>query len=190
MSHPHERAIAPQQFQRTTSIDFPAASRIAAVYPHPDLADAWAIRLPPDATADPERLASHLFATSPTWVAVLMRIRDAIVMAFGLKTSWSLLSANTPSTTPRIGLFRIYSRHPDEIVLGEDDRHLDFRLSVLRTVAASASGASLVVATTVQCHNLLGRTYIGIVAPFHRVIVRATLRRAARRGWPADDAAC
>jgi hypothetical protein len=32
----------------------------------------------------------------------------------------------------------------------------------------------------VHCHNRLGRTYLAVIAPFHRVIVRATLERAVR----------
>jgi hypothetical protein len=35
--------------------------------------------------------------------------------------------------------------------------------------------------TVVHCHNWLGRTYLAVISPFHRAIVRATLRRTARR---------
>jgi Protein of unknown function (DUF2867) len=41
-----------------------------------------------------------------------------------------------------------------------------------------------VVSTVVHCHNRLGRTYITLIAPFHRRVVEAGLRRAARLGWP------
>jgi hypothetical protein len=40
----------------------------------------------------------------------------------------------------------------------------------------------------VQCHNLLGRVYLLVIAPFHRMVVRSTLHRAARAGWPRKDA--
>jgi hypothetical protein len=36
----------------------------------------------------------------------------------------------------------------------------------------------------VHCHNRLGRIYITLIAPFHRLVVEASLRRAARLGWP------
>ena len=36
----------------------------------------------------------------------------------------------------------------------------------------------------VHCHNLLGRVYILVIAPFHGQVVKASLRRAARVGWP------
>lgn len=35
-----------------------------------------------------------------------------------------------------------------------------------------------------QCHNLLGRSYLLLIAPFHRAVVKTALRRAARIGWP------
>jgi hypothetical protein len=36
----------------------------------------------------------------------------------------------------------------------------------------------------VHCHNRLGRFYIFVIAPFHRLVVKASLRRAAALGWP------
>ena len=83
-----------------------------------------------------------------------------------------------------MGIFRIYETRPHEIVLGEDDKHLDFRLSVLHEVLPAVGAAQVVLSTVVHCHNRLGRLYILLIAPFHRTIVKATLRRAARSGWP------
>jgi len=37
----------------------------------------------------------------------------------------------------------------------------------------------------VHCHNRLGRLYILVIAPFHRLVVQASLRRAAQIGWPS-----
>jgi hypothetical protein len=45
----------------------------------------------------------------------------------------------------------------------------------------------LTLSTVVHCHNALGRTYIRVIAPFHRLIVKSCLRRAARTGWPSDS---
>lgn len=170
---------------RTQSVAVPATSHVRNQYAMPDLADAYRIRLPENASADPERLANHLFDQSPRWVGMLMRVRDALVSVFGLKTASSLRSSATQPVVQRIGIFRIYSRHANEIILGEDDRHLDFRLSVMHDAAATGEGSFVTVATTVECHNRLGRTYLAVIAPFHRAVVRGTLRQAARTGWPA-----
>jgi hypothetical protein len=168
-------------------VALPAESRVARAYATTDMADAYAIRLPSNAITDPELLARFLFSQQAPWIAGLMRIRDTLVAGFGLKTSGQLKSSSAGSRSDkRISIFKIYETNENEIVLGEDDKHLNFRVSVLhqtRTVSAE-SAPYLVVSTVVHCHNLLGRTYILLIAPFHRLIVQSNMRRAARAGWP------
>jgi hypothetical protein len=168
---------------RVTSVPLPADSCIVDIYPTTDLADAYAVTLPRDASDDPEQLARFVFGAQPRWAAGLMRVRDAIVSVFGLKTARQLQAVDAQAQQERVGLFRIYRREPAEILLGEDDSHLDFRLSVRCSQDASQS-RQLTVSTVVQCRNRLGRVYIFLIAPFHRLIVRAALRQAARAGWP------
>jgi hypothetical protein len=78
-----------------------------------------------------------------------------------------------------IGFFPVLSKSAGELVMGEDDRHLDFRLAVLLR-AGAAGDRELVVVTVVHCHNWLGRTYLKVIAPFHRLIALASLEQAAR----------
>ena len=76
----------------------------------------------------------------------------------------------------RIDFFPVLACSANEIILGADDRHLDFRLSLLRRPAAQ--GMPVLIATTVvHCHNRLGRWYLAAIMPFHRLIVRSSLRR-------------
>jgi hypothetical protein len=119
-----------------------------------------------------------------------MTVRDALVAGFGLKTAKHLTSLGAEERKGRVGIFKIYSRSEAEIVLGEDDKHLDFRLSVLCANQAALPGKRrLVLSTVVHCHNRLGRAYILLIAPFHRLVVRSSLRRAASIGWPQATAA-
>lgn len=173
------------------SVPLPPGCRATRCYTRTELADAYAIGLPDDAIADPEQLARFIFAHQPAWIAALMRVRDALVVGFGLKTAGALKGAPAHDRAPRISIFRIYETHADEILLGEDDKHLDFRVSVLHRPrgAAAPGGRQLVVSTVVHCHNRLGRAYIALIAPFHRQVVRACLRRAARIGWPVQGQA-
>jgi hypothetical protein len=175
----HEEAVLP--------VSLPSTSRVTRFYASTDLADAYAIRLPPGSSTDPETLARFIFAQQPRWVGRLMGLRDLLVASFGLKTAAQLQNPAAAGQHPRVGIFRIYETRPHEIVLGEDDKHLDFRLSVLHeTLPAAGDGRAgqVVVSTVVHCHNRLGRAYILLIAPFHRAIVQAVLRRAARNGWP------
>ncbi|HEY0660116.1 MAG TPA: DUF2867 domain-containing protein [Lysobacter sp.] len=148
-----------------------------------NLADAYSIDLPSGASNNPEVLARFIFSQLPSWMIGLMKVRDALVAGFGLKTAKQLQSIDAGEN--RVGLFKIYGRRQTEIILGEDDKHLDFRLSVLCADALSPLGQRrLVLSTVVRCHNRLGRMYIFLIAPFHRLVVRSSLSHAARMGWP------
>ena len=168
------------------SVPLPQESRIIAVYDHMNLADAYAIDLPPGTARNPEALARFVFSNQPRWISVLMEIRDTLVVGFGLKTARSLKSASAGGS--RIGIFKVYESNSVEVIMGEDDRHLNFRASALYQPQAesNANRPRLVFSTVVHCHNALGRIYIGLIAPFHRLVVQSCLRRAARVGWPGE----
>ena len=70
------------------------------------------------------------------------------------------------------------SEAPERVVLGLDDRHLDFRLIV--DVVPLAQRRQVTLTTVVRTHNAFGRAYLATILPFHRVIVRTMLRRAAK----------
>jgi len=173
------------------SVELPPGSRIASIYGATHLADAYAVTLPRGSVRDPEALARFLFAQQPAWVGRLMGLRDMLVAGLGLKTARQLGSLQSDGHDRRIGIFRIYATTTHEIMLGEDDKHLDFRVSVM--VRPDSTGpteaAELVVATVVHCHNRLGRIYIRLIAPFHRQVVKAGLRQASRAGWPTEAGA-
>ena len=168
-----------------TPVALPVESGVSQLYKVMSLADAYAIQLPKGTTTNPELLARFIFSQQSPWISGLMKVRDALVAGFGLKTSGQLMKADSLAKTNRIGIFKVYSTSAHEIILGEDDKHLDFRLSLLYQVQPSALiSPQLILSTVVHCHNLLGRTYIFIIAPFHRLIVQSMLRRASRIGWP------
>jgi hypothetical protein len=174
----------PSEFTLVKPVALPAQSAIATAYESTSLADAFAIQLPFGTSGDPVLLCRFLISQQPSWIGWLTSIRDAIVGCFGLKTAKHLATLSGEAND-RIGIFKVYGKSETEIVLGEDDKHLDFRLSVLRTPDLSpALGGQLTFSTVVHCHNLLGRVYIGVIAPFHREVVKASLRRAAHIGWP------
>lgn len=90
---------------------------------------------------------------------------------FGVKATGDLVADDY------IAFFPVLSRSTDEIVLGADDSHLDFRASVL----LRRSDNRLAVTTAVRCHNLLGRLYLAAILPFHVLIAIDVLRRLRRR---------
>jgi hypothetical protein len=110
----------------------------------------------------------------------LLGVRDIAVWPFGLKRTIDLKVAKDD----RLSIFRVFERHKDEIILGEDDTHLDFRVSVLVQPASEDRSQRLIITTLVFYNRLLGRAYLGLIAPFHRLVVRASLDRAQKLGWP------
>ena len=168
-----------------TEVLIPDDSAIRFIYQSVDLSDAYSIDLPPGTSTDPEQLARHVFAHQAFWVSGLMTVRDLAVSGFGLKTIKRLKSLNPEAAKDRVGIFKIYSKRHHEIILGEDDKHLDFRLSVYLVAQGETTiGNRLVLSTVVHCHNLLGHAYIVAIEQFHRLIVKSSLRRAAIAGWP------
>lgn len=176
--------MSTQQY-RVTPVSLPPESAVTRAYASTNLADAYSIELPPGTSTNPELLARFIFSHQAPWVGTLMAVRDAVVGRVGLKTARQLTLLDAQSKTGRLGIFKIYGTSPTEVVFGEDDKHLDFRLSVLCSSQPLSGGKRhLTLSTVVHCHNRLGRLYILVIAPFHRLVVQSSLRRAARIGWP------
>ena len=159
------------------AVPVPSDSVLAPIYVGADLLDAFAIHLPAGASDDLEVLARALFERQAGWIRALTWVRDAVMATVGVKSSRAIGAAAARGSV--IGYFPLLSKSAAELVVGEDDRHLDFRVAILLRTGA-AGGRELVVVTVVHCHNLLGRTYLAVIAPFHRTILRANLERAVR----------
>ena len=123
-------------------------------------------------------LARAGFERPAGWIRALTRIRDVVMATVGVKSSRAIGLA-AAARGPVIGYFPLLSKSATELVVGEDDRHLDFRVTI-QLRADAANGRELVVGTVVHCHSRLGRIYLATIAPFHRAIARANLEQAAR----------
>ena len=137
-----------------------------AALPGANWADRWTTTFRGQAMTA-SQVAEVLFASTPRWIRRLMELRNTIVGVFGLKGAGTLTGAT--------GGFPVVSEGPGQIVLGFDDRHLDFRIVI--DVAGNDPGRQVLATTLVKTNNLLGRVYLTIIMPFHRIIVPAMLRR-------------
>ena len=134
--------------------------------------DAYSIMIE-GAALDARQAAEKMLARAPRWIGALLALRNFLVAPFGLKTS----APDEPGARDTIGIFPVVDQTPYRLVAGLYDKHLDFRLVV---DVASAGHTQRVTATTlVLTHNLLGRTYLAIIRPFHRLVVPAMLRQVA-----------
>jgi hypothetical protein len=117
--------------------------------------------------------AERMFARGPRWIEALLALRNTLVAPFGLKKS----GAGEPAPGGMIGIFPVLSETPERLVAGFNDHHLDFRVVV--DVAAAKAGQQVTTTTLVLTHNLLGRAYLAVILPFHRLVARAMLRQIA-----------
>jgi hypothetical protein len=152
----------------------PAESAIHGWYAGAFLLDSYAIAAADDG-ASMRSIAQRALGSPPGWFTALMAIRDGVMGPLGVRTSADLRGAR--SDRARIDFFPVLAESADELVLGEDDNHLDFRLSLLRR--RGPNGAMLIATTVVHTHNRLGRAYICAIRPFHVLVVHATLARIA-----------
>jgi Protein of unknown function (DUF2867) len=116
---------------------------------------------------------------TPAWVEALMRVRNLIVQAFGLKNLGAMAHVQNGPVQPgqRLGLFEVSSISPVELVLQDNDRHLTVQLS-LQKRTHTATHDAITLSTVVHTHNTLGRAYMLVVGPAHKLIVPAVLRQA------------
>ncbi len=151
-----------------------------------------------DNSLDSTRVGKAFFTSSPQWVGALFALRNRIVALFGLKTSGSstnrqeLLNRFTCQKGERLGLFKVFDKTEQEVILGEDDKHLDFRISLFLDQTPGGTGVkTLTISTTVTFHNAWGRLYFVPVRPLHKQIVPAMLKaiiRELEKPAPADAA--
>jgi hypothetical protein len=117
---------------------------------------------------------------SPWWLDALFTVRDFIVKWFGIRTR----DDHKPSDET-LGLFPILAKTDSEVTLGEDDRHLNFRV-LLKVVCVSNGLYDVSFKTLVQFNNNFGRLYFLPVKPLHKIIVPDILRRVVA-GLPKSE---
>lgn len=170
---------------RTLAITPPLESGIRDWYEGADLLDSYAVALPAHAPDDARVLARLALERPPAGFRLLMGMRDAVMNVVGVKTSADIRAE--ADGRDRIDFFPVVASSAAEVVLGEDDRHLDFRTAM--TLVHERDRRLLVSTTSVRCHNRLGRLYLTVIRPFHIVIVRHGLERLARRLQDSDGSA-
>jgi hypothetical protein len=122
-----------------------------------------------------------IFGHTPLTMKLLLIVRNAIVGIFGLKGPTAAEVMHTVIKRPsavgdNIGRWRVFFIGEDEIIAGDNDKHLDFRVSVLRVRGGRA--ADVVVTTICDVHNFFGKFYLFFIVPYHRHAVRTLMSNA------------
>ena len=148
-----------------TAIDLPDASALHARREARDFLDCYSV-----ASDMPVRQAAEVITDFPGWARFLLIIRRMVTAPFGLDN-------DGPDVADKIGLFPVESETSSEVIAGFDDKHLNFRVSVL------SHDGQISLATWVAPHNIGGRIYLATIMPFHIAISRNALSRVAAASY-------
>lgn len=126
-----------------------------------------------------------IFGHHPPWMKAALVVRNQIASWCGLDapTAAEIMKPDTRSSYAvggKIGVWPIFHLTDAELIAGRNNKHLDFRLSVLRQ--GDGAAASVTVSTVCVVHNLAGKIYLFFIVPFHKWGVRRLLSNAVRSG--------
>lgn len=125
------------------------------------------------------------FSSGPKWMDRLFILRNRIVKVLGLKTSGDLkdrdeqLNRFKCESGEQLGLFKVFEKNDKEVIIGEDDKHLNFRVSLLLHNTSELQ-KELIITTIVQFNNRFGRFYFAVIKPFHTAVVRSMVKGIIR----------
>ncbi|MDR1385686.1 MAG: DUF2867 domain-containing protein [Planctomycetaceae bacterium] len=140
----------------------PENSTIFTGFETTDYCDSYRITKLTDDTATQVMLQ---FFKLPKWANGLLSLRNLITKPFGLKTEWGTV-------------FPIIDQNGNEVLMGVDDKHLNFRVSVL----IDRERSHICITTAVHYNNRWGKMYFLIIKPFHRIIVHSMIKRLLIQG--------
>lgn len=123
---------------------------------------------------------SEAFSKSKSkWISNLMALRDKIVKPFGLKTSKNETDKKSQNFEfekgKQFGIFKVFYKTENEVILGENDKHLDFRISIFLDILTETK-KELTISSIVKFNNWFGKLYFMIIKPFHNIIVPKMLK--------------
>ena len=119
----------------------------------------------------------HLSKT-PAWINFLMSLRNKLVSKLGLKDLGDLRVSDKMSQEyqigDKVGIFTLLSVNDNEVILVDNDKHLEVKISLFKD---NSCGESIVISAVVHTHNIYGKIYMLFVTPVHKLIVPYMLAR-------------
>ncbi|BDS13120.1 DUF2867 domain-containing protein [Aureispira anguillae] len=132
---------------------------------------------------EPKDLMIAFFKAFPKSFLILLHTREFIAKRLKLKTApesdkksrMEKLHAFQGNIGERVAIFEVLDKTEIELLTGQKDTHLDFKLSF---ISYKTNGITyLELATTVILNNRLGKAYFFIVKPFHKFYLKIILKR-------------
>ncbi len=170
---------------KTRACPFPEESALNTSFAvSADHVDAFTAPLSDPGRSLPE-IFHGIFAHRPYWLRAIFATRNMAAKACGLATT-PLAETLRPSVTlqPKVGGtlggWNVYTLDADELVVGRDNPHMDFRVSISK--AGQGPSRSVIVATVCKTKNSFGKLYLAAILPFHERGLRLLIDNAVTAG--------
>ena len=126
-----------------------------------DYFDSYSIKKESNCSVDE---ITTIILSLPNWIKILLKIRHyLLVKPFGLSSG--------KNEVP------ILYRNENEIVIGENDKHLYYRVSVYKK---SGQNPEIFLTTNVKFNNKWGKMYFAFIKPFHKLVVKSMLTKTKK----------
>jgi hypothetical protein len=161
--------------------DVPSQSALGAdLIEHADFRDAYRAPLRRSELSVVE-IFFGIFAHRPGWMDLMLIARNKAAALAGLEVPTTSEIMNMEKRDryfvgEKIGPWPIFFLGPDELVAGRDNKHMDFRLSIMKVHDGTRPG--VIVSTLCVVHNKFGQCYLSSVIPFHKFGLRRLMSGA------------
>jgi len=158
----------------------PRSDKILVSFGQANYEDSFCLILETKKIFDVDFIIFKIIKSLPNWFKILLNLRNTIARIFGLKTGeieniFDNSARLSIKQEQSIGDFFILLKLKKHLITELNDKHLDFRFSILISENEGITKVSL--STIVKLNNFFGKIYFFLVKPFHRLIIPNILKR-------------
>tara|TARA_B100000700_G_C14756775_1_gene720171 strand:- start:88 stop:624 length:537 start_codon:yes stop_codon:yes gene_type:complete len=158
----------------------PKRDKIFASFGIVNYEDCFCLKLKLKEKIDVDVIVEKLIISFPFWIKILLKLRNFLVIFFGLKTgnienNYRFVEKLDLNQADYFGDIYILLKNEDHLIGELKDKHLDFRFSI--EIIKEKDVTFVLLKTIVKYNNFFGRSYFFIVKPFHKIIVPNVLKR-------------
>jgi hypothetical protein len=169
-------------FSKIQPAELPAYSLAYKSFSRIDFIDSYTCLFNSDKPLSVDDTVMAFFNASSPLISTLFSLRNKLMKPFGLKVSdinsrEAQLKQFQVEPGNSLGLFKVMGRSDNEVLIGEDDKHLNFRISFLLTKHPElANHYSFTLSTIVLINNSFGKLYFVFIKPVHKFIVPSMMK--------------
>lgn len=160
-----------------TQIEFPTFSTVAGKETEHYYRDTFAFDTCQSSDLNATKVYHAIFGYLPKTVVYAMKVRNSIVKWLGFSTAGTEIALPIEEIKQgnKAGFLTIETVTPNEVVTFASEKNMDIWLSVLEVTPGQYAISSLV-----NLKTRMGRAYMVIIKPFHKIIARYCIVQALK----------